>query len=113
MVAPLVDFRRELTPTTAAPSADAIPLKLRRGGGSPHQVFTVALIGAMVLALLASRDLSSWLNRLGDGPVLAPLQHAAAEWDDAMATLGLVRPHEALRLAIRRLLDWRWDNDSQ
>jgi hypothetical protein len=36
------------------------------------------------------------------------LQEAAAEWDGAMARLGLVRPHEVLRLAIRRLLDWKW-----
>ena len=102
----MVVVARELTPTT--PSADAIPLRLRRGSGSPRQVFALALIGAIVLALFASRDLSSWLNRLGDGPIVAPLQHAAAEWDDAMATFGLVRPHEALRLAIRRLLDRPW-----
>jgi|ERR1700687_963163 len=102
----MVAIERELTPT--APSADAIPLKLRRGGGSARQVFTLALIGTIVLALFASRDLTSWLSRLGDGPILAPLQHAAAEWDDAMATLGLVRPHEALRLVIHRLLDWEW-----
>jgi hypothetical protein len=95
-------------PTATAPSADAIPLRLRRGTGSPRQVFALALVGAIVLALFASRDLTSWLNRLGDGPIVAPLQQAAAEWDDAMATLGLVRPHEALRLAIRRLLEWEW-----
>src|SRR2546423_10298615 len=102
----MVVIARELTPTT--PSADAIPLRLRRGSGSPRQVFALALIGAIVLALFASRDLSSWLNRLGDGPIIAPLQHAAAEWDDAMATLGLVRPHEALRRAIHDLLDYEW-----
>src|SRR5439155_13692455 len=98
----------ELTPTATATVTDAIPHKLRRGGGSPRQVFALALVGAIVLTLFASRDLSSWLNRLGDGPIIAPLQHAAAEWDDAMATLGLVQPHEALRLAIHRLLDWQW-----
>jgi hypothetical protein len=27
-----------------------------------------------------------------------------------MAALGLVEPHEALRSAIRHLLDWRWDS---
>ena len=99
-----------LTPTATPPSPDAIPLKLRLrcGGGSARQVFALTLIGAIVLALFASRDLSSWLDRLGDGPILAPLQHAAAEWDDAMATLGLVRPHQASRLAIHRLLDWQW-----
>src|SRR5258708_18083780 len=100
----------EVTPTATAPSPDAIPLKLRLrcGGGSARQVFALTLVGAIVLALFASRDLTSWLNRLGDGPIVAPLQHAAAQWDDAMATLGLVRPHEALRLAIHRLLDWEW-----
>jgi hypothetical protein len=106
----MVAVERDLTSTTvgAAPSADAIPLKLRRNGGSPRQVFAMTLIGALVLAVFASRDLSSWLDRLGDGPALVPLQHAAADWDDAMAKLGLVRPHEALRLAIRHLLDWPW-----
>ena len=68
----------------------------------------MALIGAVVLALFASRDLTSWLNRFGDGPIIGPLQHAAVEWDDAMETLRLVRPHEAMRLAIHRLLDWQW-----
>ena len=102
----MVAIARE--PTATAPTADAIPLKLRRGGGSPRQVFVLTLIGAIVLALFASRDLSSWLNRLGNGPIIAPLQHAAAEWDDAMATLGLVRPHQALRRAIHDLLDCAW-----
>lgn len=97
-----------ISTTTAAPSADAIPLKLRRGRGSPRQVFAITLIGTLVLAIFASRDLSSWLDRLGDGPVLVPLQHAAADWDEAMIKLGLVRPNEALRLAIHRLLDWQW-----
>ncbi len=105
----MVAVETELTPTTAAPSADAIPLKLRRRGGSPRQVLALTLIGTLVLAVFASRDLSSWLERLGDGPILAPLQHAAAEWDGAMDRLGLTRPHEALRGTIRRLLDWEWD----
>ena len=104
----MVAIARELTPTTTAPSVDAIPLRLRRGTGSPRQVFALALIGAIVLALFASRDLTSWLNGQGDGPIVAPLQHAAADWDDAMATLGLVRPHDALRLTIHHLLDWQW-----
>src|SRR5438105_5923997 len=101
----MVAIARE--PTATAPTTDAIPLKLRRGGGSPRQVFGLVLVGTIVLALFASRDLTSWLNRLGGGPILVPLQHAAAEWDDAMATLGLTRPHEALRLAVNRLRDWQ------
>ena len=100
--------RGELSPTATAAVADAIPHKLRRGGGSPRQVFALVLIGAIVLALFASRDLSSWLNRLGGGPILSPLQHAATEWDETMTTLGLVLPHEELRSTIGRLLDWEW-----
>lgn len=106
----MVAIEREHAPATTAASADAIPLRLRRGSGSPRQVFALTLIGAIVLALFASRDLTSWLNRFDDGPIIAPLQHVATEWDDAMATLGLVAPHEGLRLAIHRLLDWQWSD---
>ena len=106
----MVAIERELAPTTTAVSADAIPARLRRGSGSPRQVFALVVIGTIVLALFASRDLTAWLDRLGDGPILAPVQHAAAEWDDLMATLGLVRPHEELRLAVHRLLDWQWSD---
>ncbi len=96
-------------PVISAPlSADAIPLALRRRGGSPRQVLALTLIGSLALAVFASRDLSSWLDRMGGGPLLTPVQHAAATWDDTMATLGLTHPHEALRSTIRRLLDGEW-----
>jgi hypothetical protein len=104
----MVAAEREPAPTTAAPSADAIPLKLRRRGGRPRQVFALTLAGALVLAVFASHDLATWLDRLGGGPVLEPLQRVAAQWDGAIDKLGLTRPHEALRLAMRRLLDWQW-----
>ena len=103
----MVAIERQLTPT-ATPSADAIPLKLRRRGGSPRQVLALTLVGSLALAVFASRDLSSWLDRLDHGAMLAPVQRAAATWDDTMATLGLTRPHEILRAAIRRLLDGEW-----
>ena len=96
-------------PAAAPATADAIPLALRRSGGSARQVLALSLIGALALAVFASRDLSTWLDRLGGGPVLEPLQHAAAQWNGAMDRLGLTRPHDALRTATRRLLDWRWD----
>src|SRR6266849_6609305 len=98
----------ELPSISTAPSADAIPLALRRRGGSPRQVLALTLVGSLALAVFASRDLSSWLDRMGGGPLLAPLQRAAATWDDTMATLGLTRPHEVLRSTIRRLLDDAW-----
>jgi len=102
----------ELPIARVAPSADAIPPKLRRRGGSPRQVLAAVAIGSLVLAVFASRDLSTWLDRMGGGPVLAPLQHTAADWDGAMARLGLARPQEALRGTIRRLLDLEWDDPS-
>ena len=90
-------------------TADAIPLALRqRGDGTPRQALVLTVIGTLVLAVFASRDLSSWLNRMGGGPSLVPLQHAAADWNDAMARLGLTSPNDALRQAIRRMLDWEW-----
>jgi hypothetical protein len=104
----MVAIERELTPTAPAPSADAIPLRLRRGGGTPRQVFALVLIGTLILAVFASRDLTTWLNGLGDGPVLAPLQRATAGWEGATAKLGLTAPADALREAIRQLLDWQW-----
>jgi hypothetical protein len=104
----MVAIETEAAPATAAPSADAIPLKLRRSGGTPRQVFALTLVGTLVLAVFASRDLSSWTERFGDGPVTQTVQSLAAQWDGAMDKLGLTRPHEALRLAIRRLLDWEW-----
>jgi hypothetical protein len=104
----MVAAERDLAPPLASPSADAIPLALRCRGGTPRQVLAVVLVGTLVLAVFASRDLSSWLNRIGDGPVLLPLQHAAARWDGAMGRLGLDRPAEALRGGIGRLLDWQW-----
>ena len=108
----MVAAEGEPTRTTASaavvPSADAIPQRLRRNGGSPRQVFAITLIGTLVLAVLASRDLTSWTERFGDGRVAQTAQSLAAEWDGAMAALGVVRPHEGLRLALHRLLDWEW-----
>lgn len=104
----MVALEKELPSGAAPPSADAIPLRLRRSGGSPRQVLAMTLIGALVLAVFASRDLSSWLDRQGGGPVFEPLQHAAAQWDGTMDRLGLTRPHDAMRAAMRRLLDAQW-----
>jgi hypothetical protein len=83
---------------------DAIPPDLRRRGGSPRQVLALCLAGSLILALFASRDLPGWADRF-DNPGLARL---AGDWDEAMAGLGLVRPHEALREAMARLLDAGW-----
>ena len=108
----MVAIERELTetlPPAAAPvTADAIPLALRRRGASPRQVLSMTVVGIVVLALFASRDLPSWVRGIGNGPLVERAQALAVKWDDVMESLGLVRPHEALRDLVRRLLDAQW-----
>ena len=97
-------------PLDAAPlSADAIPSALRRQGGTPRQVLAMTVIGTMLLATFASADLSSWLDRFGDAPLVTPLQRLAADWDGAINRIGLGVPRRQLHSAIRRCLDWEWD----
>jgi hypothetical protein len=92
---------------------DAIPPPLRRGGAGTRQVLGVCLIGAVVLALFASRDTPGWAERRGDTPFDHEVREIAGTWDAAMQTLGLIQPHEALRAAIGRMLEWRWAPDSR
>jgi hypothetical protein len=101
-------LERELTDTPPQTSADAIPASLQRLGGSPRQVLLVSLVGTAALALFASRDLSSWAERLS-GAVAEQTQNVAADWDQAMAALGLVVPHDALRSAVGRFLECQWE----
>ena len=97
----MVALEKELSANRAAApppaAADAIPLSLRRSGGTPRQVLAMSVIGTLLLAVFAAPDLSSWLDRMGGGPMLEPLQNAAAEWEAAVARLGLTAPHEAIR----------------
>jgi hypothetical protein len=105
----MVALEKELPRTVAPPpSGDAIPLSLRRTGGTSRQVLAMSVIGTLLLAVFATPDLSSWLDRMGGGPILEPLQNAAAEWNEAMARLDLTMPHEALRAGMRHVLEWRW-----
>ncbi len=87
--------------------AEAIPAALYRGRGSPRRVLAMCAVGALVLAVFASRDLPSWSERLAGLPYAEAAQRLAAEWDDAMEALGLTRPHEALRSALKQALEWR------
>lgn len=104
----MVALEHEPPPRTPAPSADAIPLALRRRGGAPRQVLALTLIGTLALALFASHDLATWLDRTGDGPMLEPLQQAARRWDGMMESIGFTAPAEALRDTMHRLLDLQW-----
>ena len=102
-------LERPFPPVVAPPvSADAIPLALRRRGGTPRQVLALAAIGAIVLALFAAPDLPGWAERLGDAPAAEAVRPVAQGWDRAMARLGLDRPHQALRAAVQRMQEWRW-----
>src|SRR5437763_12916709 len=111
----MVAVERELTetlPTAPAPvAADAIPLALRRHGASPRQLLAMTVVGIFVLALFASRDLPSWVRGIGDERVVERAEAGAVKWDDAMASLGLVRPHEALRAWVSWALDLKWSRD--
>ena len=112
----MVALEKELSETAAlrtGSTGDAIPLVLRRNGGTPRQVLAMTVIGTLLLAVFAASDLSSWLDRMGGGPLLEPLQNAAAEWEAAVARLGLTAPHEAIRAAMRRVLAWQWDDSSR
>ena len=91
---------------------DAIPPSLRRRGATPRQVLAICLIGALVLAAFASRDTPGWAERLGDSGLDHRLRSIAGAWDGAMETLHLTDPHEALRAAMGRALDWQWNADT-
>ena len=90
---------------------DAIPPALRRGGANQRQVLAICLIGALLLALFASRDTPGWAERLGDSGLDHRLRNIAGAWDGAMETLDLTQPHEDLRAAMNHLLDLRWSVD--
>jgi hypothetical protein len=87
---------------------DAIPPALRQRGANQRQMFAMCLAGALVLACFASSDTPDWAERLGDSSFDHQLRSIAGAWDSAMETLGLTGPHEALRAAMHRVLDWRW-----
>jgi hypothetical protein len=94
-------------PSTAS-IADAIPPGARRRTATPRQMLAAITAGSLVLALLASSDLPSWGEELGDGLLATSLRRAATAWNDEMQQLGLTAPHEALRAAMRWLRDRQW-----
>jgi hypothetical protein len=73
----------------------------------------MTIVGIFVLALFASRDLPSWVRGIGDERVIEQTEAGAIKWDDAMASLGLVRPHEALRAWVSWALELKWSRDSR
>ena len=96
----------------APPVTDAIPPSLRRGGAGPRQVLAICLLGFVVLAFFASRDTPGWAERRGDSWLDHELRSIAGSWDGAMEQLRFTDPHEALRAAMGRALDWQWSGGS-
>jgi hypothetical protein len=92
---------------------DAIPPALRRRGITQWQVLITCLVGALLVALFASRDTPGWAERLGDTALDHRLRDIAGGWDETMETLGLTAPHDRLRDAMQRALDWQWGADSR
>jgi len=101
--------RGTLTQRERAPLVtDAIPPRLRQGGATPRQVLAMCLVGALVLAGLASRDTPGWAERLGVTWLDHRLRDIAGAWDTTMEQLHLTQPHDRLRDAMQRVLDWQW-----
>jgi hypothetical protein len=106
--------RTSLTHGERAPLVtDAIPPKLRLRGVTHRQVLTTMLVGALVLALFASRDTPGWAERLGDSTLDHRVREIVGAWDTTMERLGLTRAHDGLRNAMQRVLDWQWRADSR
>ena len=101
--------RSTLTRAERAPLVtDAIPPSLRRRGVSQRQLLATVLVGALVVALFASRDTPGWAERLGDSALDHRLRSVAGAWEGVMERLGLTGPHDRLREAMQRALDWQW-----
>jgi hypothetical protein len=92
---------------------DAIPPALRRRGGNQRRMFLACVAGALMVALLASRDTPGWAEQLGDTALDHRVRDVVGKWDETMETLGLTAPHDRLRDAMHRVLDWQWGSDSR
>ncbi|MFI5023088.1 MAG: hypothetical protein ACHQRJ_15745 [Alphaproteobacteria bacterium] len=93
--------------------SDGIPAEARRNSASFGQSFVACALGAVVLALLASRSLPSWAERLESAALAEVLGPKVAQFDEALARFGLTLPHDALRRAARRLVTLKWAQEAQ
>jgi len=92
---------------------DAIPPMLRRRGVTQRRVFAACVVAALIVALSASRDTPGWAERLGDSWLDHRIRDVAGAWDETMETFGLTWPHDRLRDAMQRALDWQWSSDNR
>ena len=76
---------------------------------APRHRVAIALVEAALVALLfGSPALLAWAEALPVGPLGDAALGIAAPWHDAMHTIGLDRPYDAIRAAFRELQGWRW-----
>jgi hypothetical protein len=104
----MVAIERQPDHDRPLPVADGIPAGARRRTASPRQVFAACALGALVLSLLASRDLPSWADRLRDGPLTPLVREIAIGWNERIAPLGMTRPHRELHRALGWLRTQQW-----
>jgi hypothetical protein len=104
----MVAIERQSDHARSTQTVDGIPAGARRRTASPRQVFAACALGALVLSLLASRDLPSWADRLQDGPMVSLARDVAIGWNDRIAPLGLTRPHRELHRALTWLREQQW-----
>lgn len=76
--------------------------------GSARQVALGALLAALLLALFGSSGLQGWADAKGDGRIAGIVDDGAAAWSRLTVSLGLTRPHDALRRSIRRAEQAGW-----
>jgi hypothetical protein len=104
----MVAIERQPDRDRTLPVADGIPAGARRRTASSRQVLAACVLGTLVLALLASRDLPSWADRLGDGPLTPLMREIAIGWNARIAPLGMTRPHRELHRALGWLRAQQW-----
>ncbi|HVJ53035.1 MAG TPA: hypothetical protein VM689_11255 [Aliidongia sp.] len=85
---------------------DGIPAGASRN--TPLQLVLMLVIGTALLALFASRSLPTWAEAKGDGTIAMVVDDWAERWADGLERLGLTRPHDVVRRAIRRAELKRW-----
>ncbi|HKO07996.1 MAG TPA: hypothetical protein VJ487_09810 [Alphaproteobacteria bacterium] len=91
--------------------SDGIPAEARRNSASFGQSFVACALGAVVLALLASRGLPSWAERLEFDGLAEFFGPKVAQYDEALSRIGLTLPYDELRRTARWLIAREWALD--
>jgi hypothetical protein len=84
----------------ASAQADAIPPFDRKPGSDARGVLVACLLGAAILLLFCSRELPVWADQQ-----LPELSDTAKAIDDALETVDLDAPYDAIHVFMQRLSD--------